>query len=527
MKFMDVFKKRAWRLGSEKGSAAVPAILALAGAVLVVGYVVDVTRASSDAARMKQATDAAAQAVSLAYAKDNDTDVLGMAERYVRANLGTDEAQTARQLMVSTEPVTWGDYEGFRVTASFQVKPSLLGGKAQSVKVASAAVAVYSPIEVSFVVPSTMNESQRDMQAIRDIGEEFWDVLIDGRSDRWMALVPYSDGVNVWDDQKKTQRIRSWAMPDRLSPLWLRYVTSGAGVTSLASPRMPDVRKKILHVRRGMLPGEIFYWDTQAPQNSFEVSAQTCAGGNCVMANYPGGWPYVTWQGPVLPPLGDGLTGPVDNRYIAADNTVPLTAVLPLTDDRDAFTDRLSDLVPDHDEMSHAINMNLAMGWGAMALSPAFRGMNGWGDLDHPFDFSEDGRSTVKAVVMLANLNGTLVDIDMDSNNHYLDMPALGGMADTKDSDFARQRIEDLCTSFKSHRDMNFYLLMIPPSTQDSGQQRFDELWPTLLACRRSAGDVQQVKTVSFADGKHQFINQLKRIASDLETKSSYARLIE
>lgn len=514
-------------LRREEGSAAVPAILALAGSVLVIGYVVDVTRASSDAARMKQATDAAAQAVSLAYAKDHDTDVLGMADRYVKANLGMDDEQTGRELIVSTEPVAWGGYDGFRVTASFQVKPSLLKSRPQSVKVASAAVAVYAPLEVSFVVPSTLNESDRDMRAIRDIGTEFFDNLIDGHSDRWMALVPYSDGVNVWDEKKQTERIRRWAEPDRLSPAWLRYITAGTGITSLANRRMPDVRKKILHVRRGMSSGENFFWDSKAPASSFEVSAQTCGGGNCVMSNYTGGWPYISWTGPVIPSLGNGLSGPVDTRYIAADNTVPLTPLLPLTDDRDEFTSRLDDLVPDHAEMSHAINMSIAMGWGAMALSPKFRGLDGWGDLDHPFDFSEDGQDVVKAVVMLANLNGDLIDIDMDANNYHLDASAYGTTDDFDKKSFVDKRIESLCESFKSHKDMYFYLLLIPPSTYDSGEQRYGELWPTLQACRRSSDDVKLVKTVSFAEGKGQFISQLKRIGSELEMKSSYARLIE
>ena len=109
------------------------------------------------------------------------------------------------------------------------------------------------------------------------------------------------------------------------------------------------------------------------------------------------------------------------------------------------------------------------MGWGAMALSPGFRGIDGWGDLDHPRDFSEDGKSTVKAIVMLANLNGPLIDIDMDANNFYLDLESLGGYADTGDRDFVRQRIEDLCDSFKSHQDFYFYMLIVPPSTNESG----------------------------------------------------------
>ena len=128
---------------------------------------------------------------------------------------------------------------------------------------------------------------------------------------------------------------------------------------------------------------------------------------------------------------------------------------------------------------------------------------------------------------MLANLNGPLIDIDMDANNFYLDLESLGGYADTGDRDFVRQRIEDLCGSFKSHQDFYFYMLIVPPSTNESGLRRYNELKPTLLACGRNSGDVSEVETPSFAEGKETVIDGLKRIASDLESKSSFARLIE
>ena len=512
---------------NEEGAGTVAIVFFMIAGAALLAFAVDATRVTSDASRLKQATDAAAAAVTLEHAKDADADVNEMAERYVASNLGLDLAQLNRELTVTVEPVTWKDYSGYRVRAAFRAKPVLIGAKSRSVEVSSAAVAVYHPMEVSFVVPSTMNEEKADMEAITEIGEDFFDRMIEGRNDRWMALVPYSDGVNVWDTDRGIARIRDWAMSDRLQPSWFRYIRSGAGVANMASPRMPDIRMKILHVRRGMRPGEIFHWE-DAPSGSFEISAQTCGGGNCIMSNYGGAWPYIEWSGPVIPSLGNGLTGPTDQRHIAADNTVPLTALLPLTDSRETFRERLSKLVPDHETMTHAINMNIAIGWGAMALSPGFRGVSGWGDSDHPIDFSEDADTpNTKAIVMLANLNGPLLDIDMDSNNHYLDIEGLGGKEDTEDSDFERQRIEDLCDSFKTHRDFHFYLLMIPPSTEESGKTRYEELWPTLERCARTSGAVQLVKTQSFARGKGMFKQKLSRIAADLESKSTYVRLIE
>lgn len=58
-------------------------------------------------------------------------------------------------------------------------------------------------------------------------------------------------------------------MPDRIEPQWFRYIKQGAGVSNMASPDMPDVRKKILHVRRGMRGGELFDW-TEPPAGSLK-----------------------------------------------------------------------------------------------------------------------------------------------------------------------------------------------------------------------------------------------------------------
>lgn len=515
---------RAWR--EEEGAAGILVLFFLLAGIAAAGFMFDSTRMGSDAARLKAATDAAAQAIALESAKDSDTDLNAMAARYVEMNLGLDDKALREALRVSIEPTMWHGYDGYRVRASFRAQPRLLGGKSRTVEVASAAVAVYHPLEVAFVAPSTMNESEADMSAIRDIGEAFFDRLIDRKPDRWMALVPYSDGVNVWDDEKGVSRIRAWAMPGRLDPPWLRYIKKGAGITNLASPRMPDVRKKILHVDRGMLPGEVFKWK-DPPEGSFEIRVQDCVGGNCIMSNYPPGWPYIEWTGPTIPGMGNGITGPVDVRRIAADNTVPLTPLLPLTDDREKFVARLAKMIPDHNEMSHAINLNIAMGWGAMALSPGFRGIEGWGDLDHPMDFSEDGRTTVKAVIAMVSFNGPLWDIDEDSNNFYLDWETLGGGETFKDPDFVRDRIKDLCDDFRATKDFHFFLLVIPAITDESGKRRYDKLWPTLSVCGRRSGDVQKIETPSFAEGKTKFINALERIATDLEGRSGYVRLVE
>ena len=77
-------------LREESGSAAVNVVFFLIGGIALTAFVVDATRVSADGARLKQATDAAAQAVAMEAAKDSETDVLGMAQRYVAVNLGLD-----------------------------------------------------------------------------------------------------------------------------------------------------------------------------------------------------------------------------------------------------------------------------------------------------------------------------------------------------------------------------------------------------------------------------------------------------
>ena len=121
-------------LREESGSAAVNVVFFLIGGIALTAFVVDATRVSADGARLKQATDAAAQAVAMEAAKDSETDVLGMAQRYVAVNLGLDKEQLSRDLSVAVEPVTWNDYEGYRVSASFRALPSLLGGPGKTVE---------------------------------------------------------------------------------------------------------------------------------------------------------------------------------------------------------------------------------------------------------------------------------------------------------------------------------------------------------------------------------------------------------
>ena len=97
---------------NEEGAGTVAIVFFMIAGAALLAFAVDATRVTSDASRLKQATDAAAAAVTLEHAKNADADVNEMAERYVASNLGLDIAQLNRELTVTVEPVTWKDYSG-------------------------------------------------------------------------------------------------------------------------------------------------------------------------------------------------------------------------------------------------------------------------------------------------------------------------------------------------------------------------------------------------------------------------------
>lgn len=518
--FRRVFTERA---ADESGSVAVMAVFLLIGAVAAAAFLVDSTRLTADGTRLKQATDAAAQAATTAWSKDRGVDVNEIAERYVFANIGMDKEQLERELRVSVEPYRWKDFDGFQVTVSFRAKPSLLGGSSETVEVSSAAVAIYNPLEVALALPTTMNESAADMRALQNLGEDFFDQVVTDHADRWMALVPFSDTVNVWDETNGEARIRSWAAEGRLAPKWLGLFFKETGITDMSSPRMPNNRKKILHVSRGMNPGEIFKW-TEPPQQSFEI--RTSGDGNDIAANYPAGWPIVSWTGYLLPPDGTGTSGPMDQRHMAADWTVPLTPLLPLTDERQKFRNQLSRMVKDHAEITHAISMNLALGWSAMALSPGFRGNTGWGDLEHPLDFTNEDTTNVKAVVMLVNLEGPLADIDSDSNNDNQDTSLGNHASHDAGRPFLAQRVNDLCRSMKKH-DVYFYMVVIEGRESYYGKEAWKDLGPSFEVCTRSGSDISLLRGSGFASAEGDAREKLNQIAQSLESISSYVRLVK
>ncbi|WP_196772884.1 hypothetical protein [Pseudodesulfovibrio alkaliphilus] len=503
----------------------------LAGSIAVLAFVVDSTRLTSDSAQLKHATDAAATATALAYARDKSTNVQEMAEQYVQANLGFSRSQVEPQLEVTVAPYSKDSYDGFRVSATYTAEPSMLGGNDRAVTVSSAAVAIYCPIELAMVLPNTSSESPADLAALSRLTKTLAERLIEDKPDRWMALVPYSQTVNVYD-RDYPDRVTQWAETGALKPVELTslFMSNNYGITSLASRAMPDLRVKRLAVYRGVHPGENYYW-TESPIAGFKIHYRHDLPVN---ANW---MPYISWKGPN--PFFGKATGVADTRYIVGDKGCPTAALLPLTNNMDDIDARLNQM-----ESGFNINYAIAMGWGAMALSPAFRGSAGWGDAERPLDFSGEENTNIKAIVMLGKTEGDW--FDTDAYNSYVgedaesvNTPIVIGDEIENDDDnehdsgrdvyeAVRNRFLNLCGSFREH-DIKFYFIGVRSGDpEDHGQHLFEQnAYPQLLTCTEDPDDISFVDNTSFVGAEGEIKSKLEAIASDLESQSSFVWLVE
>lgn len=502
------------RAFAQRGASAITVVLILAGCLAVVAFVTSGTRMTSDAAQLKHATDAAATAVALAYSRDKSVDVQEMAERYVNANLGMDAAQLGRELEVSVEPISKGDYDGFRVTATFVAEASMLMAESQKVSVASAAVAVYSPLEIALVLPNTSSETEAELAVLRRLAKEFAESMIEDKPDRWLALVPYSQTVNVYDSNFPN-RIRQWAASGALNPVELTslFRDNGYSISSLASRNMPDLQMQLLAVYRGLYEGENYFW-TEPPAGAFKIHYRAD-----LPINAPS-MPYIHWVGP-NPTFGQA-TGVNDTRYIVADKGCPAAALLPLTNDMNAIEARLNKM-----QSQFNVNYAIAMGWAGMALSPAFRGSTGWGDLEHPRDFSDDDNTNLKAIVMLANTTGNW--FDTDAYNSYVGESTDDGSGNNQQYSTVVRRFQNLCRSFNDHDILFYFIGVRPGDPEDHGRYLFEQYaYEPLLVCGGGNKDnITFANSDSFAGGEGEIRKKLERIAASLESKSSFVRLVE
>lgn len=504
-------------LYSQRGNVAPFMVLALGGALLATAYALDTSRMVDSSSQLKRATDEAVLAVGRERLMD-DTKTLAelttLAQGYISHNLGLD-ASLAQRLNLDNVVLTTAEGENNRdrytVTAQFDADSPLLEAGTKTITIHSTAEVISSPTEISLVLPNTITESSSDIAALRRLGRHFAEQLLTGANQTRLALVPYSQSVNVYADDD-TGRLRRWSTPAALTPPELRSLFRTGKASSLADPRMPDRAAHLLCMYRGLGAGDNFDWD-RAPNDQFGIYYRHDLPEN----GSPGADP-IDWVGP-NPDLGG--TGASDTRWIVADKGCPNTPLLPLTDELDEVDKRL-------DQMETRFNVNyaIAMSWAGASLSPQMRGSNGWGDNDYPLDFNPNGkRDNQKIIVMLANTSGDWFDTDAYNFKRTEFEDTEGGNEPAKD--FARQRFMDLCTSFHA-RGLKFYFIGVRPGDPaDFGRTLFDQVaGPGLRVCASDGGQMNFADAPDFATGEDQIENLLQDILSDIQLNSS-VRLVE
>ncbi len=520
--------KRLWqRFGCDQSGSVMPfTVLVFAGVLAAIAYSLDTTRTVHSLSQVKRATDSAAMAIGYKEAANSNESDSGelreLASHYIQFNLGLDSAlkqQVDQESVQVLKSVKKSGAVTYQVSVNVVAEAPVLGAESQDKTISSTVEVMSRPTEVSLLLPNTVSESESDISALRRLGYQFAQQLIEpdddessGREDekkRWLSLVPYSQSVNVYDAEDP-QRIDRWASFGSLMPPELSSLFSSGQISSLADPHFPDRIAHLLCMYRGLDQGENYFWD-RPPTGQFGVYYRHDLPEN----GSPGADP-VSWVGP-NPDLWPDAASAIDTRYIVADKGCPNAALLPLTNDLDKIDQRL-------DEMSSRFNTNyaIAMGWAAASLSPQMQGSAGWGDAELPLSFRSDDQH-YKAIVMLANTTGTW--FDTDSYNFSRDAQAgLSGTADARNR--ARQRFVDLCRSFR-HRYLHFYFIGVRPGDPDDyGRVLFDQVaGPGLQICTQGKDNMHFVDATGFSSGEPYVKKALKAIAEDIR-RNDYVRLI-
>ncbi|SIT20623.1 pilus assembly protein TadG-related protein [Insolitispirillum peregrinum] len=514
-------RKFSWLFGrkqNQQGSIAPFMVLALTGGLMAAAYTLDATRMTSDSSQLKRATDAAALAVAREYSARRDDFAAirdTLADKYVRANLGLD---SALEEALSTVTVTQGSSADgnptFQVEATFTNTPTLSGNEPQALTVHSTAEVRVAYTEVALVLPNSGELTSGNLSALRRLGKNFAETLITDNVNTWLAVVPFSQTVNVYDSAH-TNRVRQWARSDAIRPVELTSLFR-TGYTGLTDARMPDLRTKRVCLYRGLNQGDNYFWD-QAPGGQFYIHYR-----HDLPENAPG-FPFISWRGP-NPDFGQA-NGVEDIRNIVADKGCPVAPLLPLTDNLDDINARFDAMVAGFNT-NHAI----ALGWGAMALAPAFQGDAGWGaEDDLPLDFDDGSGEHIKAVVMLVKTTKELW-FDSDAYNSYVGKATDGGTGD----EVITRRFASLCASMRA-RHLRLFLIATgaDEGTDDNGDplasaSRFRQVaGPGLQVCAEKDSDLTWISATDFAEAESQIQARLDEIVSDLRQQGSFIRLIE
>jgi hypothetical protein len=518
-------------------------VLTFGGALLATAYTLDTSRMTNNASQVKRATDAAAMAVGLTRVRDGEQPLetlQTLANGYVFNNLGMDSSlgdQIASEDILLTEETGEDNRLRYRVSVTFEAVPELLGGETKIITVQSTVEVRPAALEVALALPNTTAEDDLNLAVLRRLGNHFAENLLKNRADAWLALVPYSQSVNVSPDYTNPdtrtpsgpssahlQRLNNWVLPTALRPIELTSLFR-TGYASLADRRIPDRRANLLCMYRGLNRGENYFWD-EAPSAQFHIYYRYDASRN----SSPGATP-ISWVGP-NPTFGKA-TGVNDTRWMVADIGCPSAPLLPLSNDLEAIDKRLQ-------QMSTRWNVNyaIAMGWSAMALAPTFRGSNGWKLPDElPKDFKEDGGDSYKVIVMLVNSTGQRW-FDSDSYNAYVGEAVDGENSSGGETESLRtQRFTQLCESFREH-NLRFFMVVVGEDGVEDEDSRSEGTIDSASAFRRLAGpglahcaeknaDITYLSGLDFSSAEQRVEERLDSILQEIRQQSSSVRLIE
>lgn len=527
----------------QRGSVAPFMALAIGGALLATAYSLDTSRMTNSAAQVKRATDAAALAIGqerVLSGEKSEEELRTLAYGYVINNLGLDSTLAEQidedSLALNQEKDDQGRIR-YKVQVTFQANPELLGGEPRDISIHSTVEVQPSALEVALTLPNSLSENAANLTVLRRLGKRFAEKLVKDREDAWLALVPYSQTVNVSPDYTNPdtrtpagpsashmQRLNSWAMAAALRPIELTSLFR-SGYAGLHDRRIPDRRANLLCMYRGLNRGENYHWD-DAPGGQFRIYYR-----HDLPENGSPGASAIHWVGPN--PDSGQATGSNDTRWMVADRGCPSAPLLPLTNDMDKIEERL-------EQMSTRFNENyaIAMGWSAMALAPAFRGSSGWNLPDElPKDFKDDGGDSYKAIVMLVNTTDQRW-FDSDAYNAYVGQ-AIDGETGTggENRSLRTQRFAQLCDSFREH-GLRFYMIAIgqdeianndlnAEGTVDGASDFRRIAGPGLARCAEEGSDITYISGFDFVAAEGSIQERLDQILEDIRQQSSYVRLVE
>lgn len=513
-----VRKKARLSQRSQRGNVAPFLIISLVGAILASAYALDTGFMVDNSAQLKRATDAAAMAVGTQRLNNSETsqqELEALAYNYIKSNVGMssdlDDQISAENITLTISKNE--DTSLYRVEASFTATSPLLDADEKNITVYSTVEVIKQPTEIAIIIPNTLTEKNNSLAAIRRLLKDFTGQLLENSNQRWISLVPYSQSVNVYDEND-SKRIKRWASAAALTPVELTSLFRSGKARNLADARIPDRIAKLLCVYRGLGAGKNFYWD-EAPTGQFKIYYR-----HDLPANGSPGASPISWVGP-NPDLGQA-NGVEDTRWMVADRGCPSAALLPLTDDQDLIDERL-------EEISTRFNVNyaIAMSWAGASLSPEMRGTAGWGDLNHPYDFNDnDDADNKKIIIMLANTSGDW--FDTDGYNSEVGEPVGSDSTGTDAAkDFARQRFIDLCNSFQD-RNIEFHFIGVREGDpEDHSRKEFGQYAvPGLNICTTGNGSLTFVDADTIYQAEKNIATTLNDIVSDIDSFSSI-RLVE